>query len=151
MNQNTSIMDSQGGKNAQTQSKSALDDDQSVATKNENTTREKYDRMKQVFKFLIDEAPYLIDDKSQERAEQADGKEALKIKIDSVRKSLGIEDMEGVELLVETFYNFQEEHEKKVEEERQSRNSHSSSKLLTLKLKNRLKFISNTLILIEST
>ena len=106
MNQNTSIMDSQGGKNAQTQSKSALDDDQSVATKNENTTREKYDRMKQVFKFLIDEAPYLIDDKSQERAEQADGKEALKIKIDSVRKSLGIEDMEGVELLVETFYNF---------------------------------------------
>ena len=46
MNQNTSIMDSQGGQNAQAQSKSELVDDQSVGTKNENTTREKYDRMK---------------------------------------------------------------------------------------------------------
>ena len=67
MNQNTSIMDSQGGNNAQAQSKSELVDDQSVATRNENTTREKYERMKQVFRFLIVQAPYLIDDKAIER------------------------------------------------------------------------------------
>jgi len=60
-------MDSQGGNNPQAQSKSEIVDDQSVATKNENTTREKYERMKQVFRFLINEAPYLIDDKALER------------------------------------------------------------------------------------
>ena len=35
-----------------------------------------------------------------------DAKEQLKIKIDSVRKSLGIEDMNDVELLVDVLYNF---------------------------------------------
>ena len=118
MNQNTSIMDSQGGNNAQAQSKSELVDDQSVATKNENTTREKYERMKQVFRFLIEQAPYLIDDKAIERCMGVDAKEQLKIKIDSVRKSLGIEDMTDVELLVDVLYKFQEQHEKRLEEER---------------------------------
>lgn len=111
-------MDSQGGNNAQAQSKSELVDDQSVATKNENTTREKYERMKQVFRFLIDQAPYLIDDKAVERCAGASAKEQLKIKIDSVRKSLGIDDMNDVELLVDTLYSYQEEHEKRLEEER---------------------------------
>ena len=118
MNQNTSIMDSQGGQNAQAQSKSELVDDQSVGTKNENTTREKYDRMKQVFRFLINEAPYLIDDKALERCAEATPKEQLKIKIDSVRKSLGIEDMADVELLVDVLYKHQAQHEEKLEEER---------------------------------
>lgn len=111
-------MDSQGGNNAQAQSKSELVDDQSVATKNENTTREKYERMKQVFRFLIESAPYLIDDKAIERCMGVDAKEQLKIKIDSVRKSLGIEDMADVELLVDVLYKFQESHEKRLEEER---------------------------------
>ena len=88
------------------QSKSELVDDQSVATKNENTTREKYERMKQVFRFLINEAPFLIDDKSMERCQDLDPKETLKVKIDSVRKSLGIEDMADVELLVDVLYKF---------------------------------------------
>ena len=35
-----------------------------------------------------------------------DAKEQLKIKIDSVRKSLGIEDMTDVQLLVDTLYSF---------------------------------------------
>ena len=117
MNQNTSIMDSQGG-NGQAQSKSELVDDQSVATKNENTTREKYERMKQVFRFLIDKAPFLIDDKATERCVGVDGKEQLKIKIDSVRKTIGIEDMADVELLVDVLYKFQDDHEKRLEKER---------------------------------
>jgi len=57
--------------------------------------------MKQVFRFLINEAPYLIDDKAVERCQDATPKEQLKIKIDSVRKSLGIEDMSDVEMLVD--------------------------------------------------
>ena len=112
-------MDSQGGNQAQGgQSKSELVDDQSVATKNENTTREKYEHMKQVFRFLINEAPYLIDDKAYERSMNAEPKESLKIKIDSVRKSLGIEDMADVELLVDVMYKYQDEHEARLEEEK---------------------------------
>ncbi len=118
MNQNTSIMDSQGGNQQQAQSKSELVDDQSVGTKNENTTREKYERMKQVFRFLITEATYLIDDKAMERCINATPKEQLKIKIDSVRKSIGIEDMADVELLVDVMYRFQEQYENKMAEER---------------------------------
>ena len=111
-------MDSQNANNAAAQSKSELVDDQSVATKNENTTREKYERMKQVFRFLITEAPWLIDDKAFERCEGMDAKEQLKIKIDSVRRSLGIEDMADVELLVDVLYKYQEQYEKRLEEER---------------------------------
>lgn len=100
-------MDSQGGNNnQQAQSRSELVDDQSVGTRNENNTREKYERMKQVFRFLITEAPYLIDDKAVERCIGVDAKEQLKIKIDSVRKSLGIEDMQDVELLVDVLYKY---------------------------------------------
>lgn len=106
MNQNTSIMDSQGGNNAGQSKTELADDQQSHGTKNENTTREKYERMKQVFHFLINEAPYLIDDKSAERASMVGGKESLKIKIDSVRKSLGIEEMADVELLVDVLYKY---------------------------------------------
>lgn len=42
----------------------------------------------------------------------------MKIKIDSVRKSLGIEDMSDVELLVDVLYKFQGEHEKAIAKER---------------------------------
>ena len=98
-------MDSQGA-GAAAQSKSELVDDQSVGTKNENTAREKYERMKQVFRFLITNAPFLIDDKALERCADATPKEKLKIQIDSVRKSLGIEDMEYVELLTDVLYGF---------------------------------------------
>jgi len=74
--------------------------------------------MKQVFRFLINEAPYLIDGKSAERCETAAAKESLKIRIDAVRKSLGIEDMTDVELLVDVLYAFQDKYEKKIEEEK---------------------------------
>ena len=105
MNQNTSIMDSQGGAN-QAQSKSELVDDQSVVTGNAHDIRDKYEKIKNVFKILIAECPYLIDDKAYEKCEGKSLKEQFSIKIDSIRKSLGIEQMQDVELLVDTLYGY---------------------------------------------
>ena len=60
----------------------------------------------------------MIDDKAYERSMNSDPKEALKIKIDSVRKSLGIEDMADVELLVDVMYKYQAKHEEQLAEEK---------------------------------
>jgi hypothetical protein len=49
----------------------------------------------------------LIDDRSFERCEHASAKEQFSIKIDSIRKSLGIENMDDVNLLVDTFCEFE--------------------------------------------
>ena len=103
MNQNTSVMDSQ---NNQAQSRSELPlDEQSVGTgvggaNHAQNVKEKFEKIKNVFKFLIDEAPYLIDNKSFEKCEGKSLKEQFAIKIDAVRKSLGIDNMDDVELLV---------------------------------------------------
>ncbi len=59
---------------------------------------------------LIEEAEYLIDDRAFERCEGASMKEQFSIKIDSIRKSLGIENMEDVQLLVDIFYGFEAKH-----------------------------------------
>lgn len=56
-------MDSQN----QGQSKSELVDDQSVQTGNAIDIRDKYEKIKNVFKLLIEEADYLIDDKAKEK------------------------------------------------------------------------------------
>jgi len=45
---------------------------------------------------LIDEAEYLIDDRSLEKCQGLSLKEQFSIKIDSIRKSLGIENMDDV-------------------------------------------------------
>ena len=104
INQNNSVIDSQGPEGA---GRSGIDEDEkSVGTKNDANTSEKYHRMKEVFRFLINEAPYLIDDRAYELSQSADPKEALKIKIDSIRKSLDINDMQDVELLVKTLYGY---------------------------------------------
>ena len=86
-------------------------DDQSEATHNANTTRDKYQRIKNVFKFLIQHAPFLVDDKSYERCEDKSPKEQFAIKIDAIRKSLDIETMEDVHLLVEELFKFQENYD----------------------------------------
>ena len=75
--------------------------------KNNADTALKFERIKNVFKLLIEEAEYLIDDRAFERCEGASVKEQFSIKIDSIRKSLGIENMEDVNLLVEIFFNFE--------------------------------------------
>ena len=110
-------MDSQGGGN-QAQSKSELvGDDQSVVTGNAHDIRDKYEKIKNVFKMLIQECPYLIDDKALEKCEGQSLKQQFSIKIDSIRKSLGIEQMTDVELLVDTLYGYQAHHEKLMAEQ----------------------------------
>jgi hypothetical protein len=56
---------------------------------------------------LIEDAEYLIDDRAFERCESATLKEQFSIKIDSIRKSLGVEEMRDVDLLVKIFYEFE--------------------------------------------
>ncbi len=124
--QNTSVMDSNpaGAQKEHTQSRSDIDEQsQATASKNQHAdTKEKYDRIKAVFRLLIDEAEYLIDDRSFERCQGVSVKEQFSIKIDSIRKSLGIDNMEDVELLVDTLYGYEARHkqllldEKKKEE-----------------------------------
>jgi hypothetical protein len=57
---------------------------------------------------LITECPFLIDDKAMVESEGKLVKEQFTIQIDSIRKSLGIDNMDDVELLVLTFYEFAE-------------------------------------------
>lgn len=56
---------------------------------------------------LIEEAPYLIDDKTFEKCEGKPVKEQFSLQIDGVRKALGIDTMEDVQILVECFYNYE--------------------------------------------
>ena len=114
MNQNTSVMDSQGG--GQAQSRHELGDEQSEMTRREDNSKERYIRIKNVFRLLIEQSPYLVDDKSYERCEGKSAKEQFSIKIDAIRKSLDISSMEDVHLLVDELYKFQEEYEKEMEE-----------------------------------
>ena len=53
----------------------------------------------------------MIDDKAVERCEGKSLKEQFSIKIDSIRKSLGIEQMQDVSLLVDTMYDYQRVHD----------------------------------------
>jgi hypothetical protein len=57
---------------------------------------------------LIEEAPYLIDDKAFEKCEGKGLKEQFAIQIDGVRKALGIDSMEDVEMLVDVFYGYEQ-------------------------------------------
>jgi len=97
------------------------DEDRSVVTAGEaGDIKIKYDKIKNVFKLLIDEAPYLIDDKAFDLCEGKPLKEQFAIQIDSIRKALGIDQMETVELLVDCFFEFEERAEKdRLEKERE--------------------------------
>ena len=55
---------------------------------------------------MITECPFLIDDKAFQESAGKSVKEQFTIQIDSIRKSLGIDNMDDVELLVLTFYEF---------------------------------------------
>lgn len=73
-----------------------MDPEMSQHTDHQGDKALKYEKIKNVFKLLIDEADYLIDERAFERCETATVKEQFSIKIDSIRKSLGIENMEDV-------------------------------------------------------
>ena len=99
-------------------SKSEFEGDQSVVTGtmggNTSAIQQAYDykvsiaKIKNVFKLLITECPFLIDDKAYAESDGKAVKEQFTIQIDSIRKSLGIDNMDDVELLVLTFYEFAE-------------------------------------------
>lgn len=59
---------------------------------------------------LITECPFLIDDKASIESQGKAVREQFTIQIDSIRKSLGIDNMDDVELLVTTFYEFSDKH-----------------------------------------
>lgn len=67
-------------------------------------------KIKAVFKILINECPFLIDDKAWQESQNKNVKDQFTIQIDSIRKSLGIDNMDDVELLVQTFYEFSDRH-----------------------------------------
>jgi hypothetical protein len=62
--------------------------------------KDNFFKVKNVFDILISEASYLIDDKAFQLTEGKSQKDQFLILIDSIRKSLGIESMDDVELLV---------------------------------------------------
>jgi len=70
--------------------------------------QDRYEKIKNVFRFLIQHAPYLVDDKTYEASETVDMKQQFQMKIDSVRRSLGIDNMDDVKVLVDTLYGFQD-------------------------------------------
>ena len=78
----------------------------STARAEDQVMKENFFKVKIVFEILIAEASFLIDDKAYSLAEGKSQKEQFLIMIDSVRKSLGIDSMEDVQLLVDTFYEF---------------------------------------------
>jgi len=61
-------------------------------------------QIKQVFNILIEETPFLVDDKTIEHVIGKNPREAYTMKVDSIRKSLNIDNMEDVEKLVLCFY-----------------------------------------------
>ena len=72
----------------------------------------KLERIKNVFKLLIEEADYMIDDRTHEKCQGVSKKQEFAMKIDSIRKSLGVDSMEDVELLVDIFYSFEDQYQK---------------------------------------
>lgn len=61
-------------------------------------------KIKQVFTLLVEEASFLIEDKIKDQCIGLPEKEQLTLKIDSIRKTLGVEVMEDVQNLVSLFY-----------------------------------------------
>jgi dynein regulatory complex protein 1 len=84
-------------------------------------------RIKNVFKLLITECPFLIDDKAFQESAGKSVKEQFTIQIDSIRKSLGIDNMDDVELLVLTFYEFQDALKAESEPEEHHSDEHLSN------------------------
>jgi len=119
--QNTSVMDS----SKHGMSKSEIVDDgqmsNSTAKNDGMDQQENFYKLKNVFAILIEEASYLIDDKAFQMSEGKPEKERNLMLIDSCRKSLGIESMEDVWMLVDTFYEFGGKKKKRLAEAEEKR------------------------------
>ena len=62
-------------------------------------------RIKQVFNLLAEECYFLLEDKVLQQCEGKNEKEQFTIKVDSIRKTLGVDNMSDVELMVNIFYD----------------------------------------------
>jgi len=108
-------------------SKSEFQDDGNMSNdtgrnpEDESGIKENFQKVKAVFDILISEASFLIDDKAYAMCEGKTQKEQFLIMIDSIRKSLGIDSMEDVELLVQSFYEFGEKKRKRLLDEEEKR------------------------------
>jgi hypothetical protein len=85
-------------------SKSEVNDEQSAGTGLQNEYRVSIQQIKNVFSILIEETPFLIDDKTLEAANSLNAREQYTMKVDSIRKSLNIDNMEDIEKLVICFF-----------------------------------------------
>jgi hypothetical protein len=106
-------------------SKSELVDDGQMSNstaRNENQDiKDNFYKVKNVFEILIAEATYLIEDKAFQMCEGKSQKEQFLIMIDSIRKNLGIESMDDVTLLVNTFYEFGDKKKQRLHDEEEKR------------------------------
>ena len=102
INQNVSVAESQG------QSKMDIGDTQSHMTGGDKTEEGKVPirRIKRVFQLLIDEMPYLIEDKILLECEDKAPNTAFKLQLDAIRKSLDITEKHTLYMLVNTFYDY---------------------------------------------
>jgi len=102
VNQNASVAESQG------QSKVDIGDTQSHITGADKTEEGKVPirKIKNVFQLLINEMPYLIEDKIQNECLNKTASAAFKLQLDAIRKSLDISDKHTLYMLVNTFYEF---------------------------------------------
>jgi hypothetical protein len=89
---------------------------------------------------LIEETPFLIDDKAEQQKVGKSAKEQFAISIDSIRKGLGIDSMEDVEMLVSTFYEYSEEQKRIEEEEKADENDEVASKVSQNSRKGKAKY-----------
>ena len=82
-----------------------VNEDQSVLTTQK--LDEKIQRIKEVFSLLIQEGGFLIDEKVHTLMQDKSLKQQTELQIGSICNALGIE-KEDIDLLVDTFYEFQE-------------------------------------------
>ena len=107
-------------------SKSEFVDDQSVVTGQQYDYKVSIQRIKNVFNLLMLECPFLIDDKALAESQNKNVKEQFTIQIDSIRKSLGIDNMDDVELLVLTFYEFSDRRKQEQQAQLEGEEEHLS-------------------------
>lgn len=102
VNQNASVAESQG------QSRVDIGETQSHMTGGDKTEEGKIPirKIKNVFQLLIDEMPYLIEDKIEQECEGKAPNAVFKLQLDAVRKALDITEKHTLYMLVNIFYEY---------------------------------------------
>lgn len=73
-------------------------------SQSKQTMQVSMNKIKKVFTLLAEEACFLLEDKVKDQLNSLSDREQLTLKIDSIRKTLGVETMEDVQTLVNLFY-----------------------------------------------